>query len=81
MQNPLDPAELTAAMNDVHCAGVPGVSAEVRDGDRVRRGASGVAEYLPYADPPFKVFPSLPALYRQAMRGNGNAQAEQAAGR
>lgn len=44
MQNPLDPAELTAAMDNVHRAGMPGVFAEVREGDQVWRGASGVAD-------------------------------------
>src|SRR5690349_11341872 len=37
-------AELTAAMADVHRAGMPGVFAEVRDDDEVWRGAAGVAD-------------------------------------
>ncbi len=44
MKNPLDPAELQAAMDKVHRAGMPGVFAEVRDGDQVWRGAAGVAD-------------------------------------
>ncbi|MFF9566221.1 serine hydrolase domain-containing protein [Streptomyces sp. NPDC014685] len=44
MSNPLDGAALDAAMEDVHRAGVPGLFAEVRDGDRVWRGAAGVAD-------------------------------------
>ncbi|MFI0714718.1 serine hydrolase domain-containing protein [Streptomyces inhibens] len=44
MRNPLDPAELNAAMENVHRAGVPGLFAEVRDGDQVWRGAAGVAD-------------------------------------
>src|SRR4029079_1038163 len=40
----LDPAQLMAAIDKVHRAGMPGVFAEVRDGDRVWRGASGVAD-------------------------------------
>jgi D-alanyl-D-alanine carboxypeptidase len=44
MENPLDAAQLTAAIDDVHRAGMPGVFAEVRDGDQVWRGASGVAD-------------------------------------
>ncbi len=44
MKNPLDPAELKAAIENVHLAGMPGVFAEVRDGDRVWRGAAGVAD-------------------------------------
>ncbi|MFI7441887.1 serine hydrolase domain-containing protein [Nonomuraea indica] len=39
-----DPAGLTSALDDVHRAGMPGVFAEVRDGGRVWRGASGVAD-------------------------------------
>ncbi len=39
-----DPAALDAALEAVHRAGVPGVFAEVRDGDRVWRGAAGVAD-------------------------------------
>ncbi|MBO8185123.1 serine hydrolase domain-containing protein [Streptomyces spirodelae] len=44
MTNPLDCAELNAALENVHRAGVPGVFAEVRDGDQVWRGAAGVAD-------------------------------------
>jgi D-alanyl-D-alanine carboxypeptidase len=44
VKNPLDPAQLTAAIDNVHRAGMPGVFAEVRDGDQVWRGASGVAD-------------------------------------
>ncbi|MDV5143092.1 serine hydrolase domain-containing protein [Streptomyces sp. SBC-4] len=44
MRNPLDPAELNAALEDVHRAGIPGLFAEVRDGDQVWRGAAGVAD-------------------------------------
>ncbi|MFD8950882.1 serine hydrolase domain-containing protein [Streptomyces xanthophaeus] len=40
----LDPAELRSALDGVHRAGVPGVYAEVRDGGRTWRGASGVAD-------------------------------------
>ncbi|MGW4701623.1 serine hydrolase domain-containing protein [Streptomyces sp. NPDC004285] len=40
----LDPADLQSALDDVHHAGVPGVFAEVRDGHRTWRGASGVAD-------------------------------------
>ncbi|WP_434098071.1 serine hydrolase domain-containing protein [Streptomyces sparsogenes] len=40
----MDPAELKSALDGVHRAGVPGVYAEVRDGDRTWRGASGVAD-------------------------------------
>ncbi|MFJ3637293.1 serine hydrolase domain-containing protein [Streptomyces sp. NPDC090112] len=44
MRNPLDPAELNAALENVHRAGMPGLFAEVRDGDTVWRGAAGVAD-------------------------------------
>lgn len=44
VKNPLDRAQLTAALDTVHRAGMPGVFAEVRDGDQVWRGASGVAD-------------------------------------
>lgn len=44
MTNPLDPGELTAALEAVHRAGVPGLFAEVRAGDQVWRGATGVAD-------------------------------------
>ncbi len=40
----LDPAELRSALDSVHRAGVPGVFAEVRAGEQVWRGASGVAD-------------------------------------
>ncbi|MFE0131734.1 serine hydrolase domain-containing protein [Streptomyces sp. NPDC059037] len=43
MRNPLDPAELNAALENVHRAGMPGLFAEVRDCDQVWRGAAGVA--------------------------------------
>ncbi len=41
---PLDPAALHTAIDKVHRAGIPGVFAEVRDGDQVWRGAAGVAD-------------------------------------
>ncbi len=44
MKNPLDPATLDAAIGKVHGAGMPGVFAEVRDGDQIWRGAAGVAD-------------------------------------
>ena len=44
MRNPLDSAALDAAMENVHRAGIPGLFAEVRDGDQVWRGAVGVAD-------------------------------------
>ncbi|MFF3314706.1 serine hydrolase domain-containing protein [Streptomyces sp. NPDC003035] len=44
MRNPLDPAELSAALENVHRAGIPGLFAEVRAGDHVWRGAAGVAD-------------------------------------
>ncbi len=44
MKNPLDPKALKTALDKVHRAGIPGVFAEVRDGDEVWRGASGVAD-------------------------------------
>lgn len=37
-------AELRAAIDDLHRAGMPGVFAEVRDGEEVWRGAAGVAD-------------------------------------
>jgi D-alanyl-D-alanine carboxypeptidase len=40
----IDPAALQSALDAVHRAGVPGVFADVRDGDQVWRGASGVAD-------------------------------------
>ncbi|WP_312866197.1 serine hydrolase domain-containing protein [Streptomyces boluensis] len=44
MKNPLDSAALEAAVENVHRAGMPGLFAEVRDGDEVWRGAAGVAD-------------------------------------
>ncbi|MGW0665435.1 serine hydrolase domain-containing protein, partial [Streptodolium elevatio] len=44
MKNALDSAALDAAIENVHRAGIPGLFAEVRDGDRVWRGAAGVAD-------------------------------------
>ncbi|WP_329389841.1 beta-lactamase family protein [Streptomyces sp. NBC_01351] len=44
MGNLLDPAALDAAIENVHRAGMPGLFAEVRDGDQVWRGAAGVAD-------------------------------------
>ncbi|MFE5485508.1 serine hydrolase domain-containing protein [Streptomyces sp. NPDC056527] len=44
MKNPLDSAALNAAIEDVHRAGLPGLFAEVRDGEQVWRGAAGVAD-------------------------------------
>ncbi|MFE6052527.1 serine hydrolase domain-containing protein [Kitasatospora sp. NPDC056446] len=44
MKNPLDPTALNAAIGHVHRAGMPGLFAEVRDGDQVWRGAAGVAD-------------------------------------
>jgi len=44
VQNSLDPTELQSAIDKVHRAGMPGVFAEVRDGDQVWRGAAGVAD-------------------------------------
>ncbi|MFF2140417.1 serine hydrolase domain-containing protein [Streptomyces sp. NPDC058193] len=44
MRNSLDCAALDAAMEHVHRAGMPGLFAEVRDGDQVWRGAAGVAD-------------------------------------
>jgi D-alanyl-D-alanine carboxypeptidase len=43
MKSQLDPKELEIAMDKVHRAGIPGVFAEVRDGDQVWRGSAGVA--------------------------------------
>ncbi|GAA2455170.1 serine hydrolase domain-containing protein [Streptomyces macrosporus] len=40
----LQSAELQSALDGVHRAGIPGVYAEVRDGGRTWRGASGVAD-------------------------------------
>jgi D-alanyl-D-alanine carboxypeptidase len=44
VRNPLDLVELNAAMDNVHRAGMPGLFAEVRDGDQLWRGAAGVAD-------------------------------------
>ncbi|GAA0592495.1 serine hydrolase domain-containing protein [Streptomyces crystallinus] len=44
MKNALDCAALDAAIEAVHRAGMPGLFAEVRDGDQVWRGAAGVAD-------------------------------------
>jgi len=44
VKNLLDPAELQTAIVKVHRAGMPGVFAEMRDGDQVWRGAAGVAD-------------------------------------
>ncbi|WP_220448329.1 serine hydrolase domain-containing protein [Nonomuraea diastatica] len=44
MKNPLDAVALETAMENVHRAGMPGLFAEVRDGDQVWRGAAGVAD-------------------------------------
>jgi D-alanyl-D-alanine carboxypeptidase len=43
-KSPLQFAELTTAMENVQRAGMPGVFAEVREGDQVWRGAAGVAD-------------------------------------
>lgn len=44
MSDALDPEVLDAAVENVHRAGMPGLFAEVRDGDQVWRGAAGVAD-------------------------------------
>ncbi|MEU9645897.1 serine hydrolase domain-containing protein [Streptomyces sp. NPDC048188] len=44
MSDSLDPEKLDAALEDVHRAGMPGLFAEVIDGDQVWRGAAGVAD-------------------------------------
>ncbi|WP_282695943.1 serine hydrolase domain-containing protein [Streptomyces sp. CC208A] len=44
MKRHLDLAALDTALENVHRAGVPGLFAEVRDGDQVWRGAVGVAD-------------------------------------
>ncbi|MCX5202745.1 beta-lactamase family protein [Streptomyces sp. NBC_00237] len=41
---PLNSAALNAALENVHRAGVPGLFAEVRDGEHTWRGAAGVAD-------------------------------------
>jgi D-alanyl-D-alanine carboxypeptidase len=43
-KNQLDPGQLMAGLEAVHQAGVPGVFAEVRDRNRVWRGAAGLAD-------------------------------------
>lgn len=44
MKSTLDTAALDAAVDSVHRAGIPGLFAEVRDGDAIWRGAAGVAD-------------------------------------
>ncbi len=44
MTTTFDPEKLQTALAAVHHAGMPGVFAEVRDGDQVWRGAAGVAD-------------------------------------
>ncbi len=44
MRRTLDCAELDAAIENVHRAGIPGLFAEVRDGEQVWRGAAGVTD-------------------------------------
>jgi len=44
VKNPLNAAELNTAIDKIHRAGMPGVFAEVRDGDQLWRGAAGVAD-------------------------------------
>lgn len=44
MKSSLDSAALNAALENVHRAGIPGLFAEVREGDQVWRGAAGVAD-------------------------------------
>ncbi|MFD6276287.1 serine hydrolase domain-containing protein [Streptomyces sp. NPDC060209] len=44
MKNALDSAALETAVENVHRAGIPGLFAEVRDGDQVWSGAAGVAD-------------------------------------
>ncbi|MFM9441356.1 serine hydrolase domain-containing protein [Streptomyces acidiscabies] len=46
MENPVNSAELDAALDSVHRAGVPGLFAEVRAGGQVWRGAAGVADVV-----------------------------------
>ncbi|MGC3002547.1 serine hydrolase domain-containing protein [Streptomyces sp. G35A] len=46
MKNSLDCAALEEAIDHVHRAGMPGLFAEVRDGDQVWRGAAGVADVV-----------------------------------
>jgi D-alanyl-D-alanine carboxypeptidase len=47
VKNPFDPTELKTAIDKVHRAGMPGVFAEVRDGDQVWRGAADVSTGRP----------------------------------
>jgi D-alanyl-D-alanine carboxypeptidase len=44
MTTSLEPDRLTAALTDLHAAGVPGAFAEVRQDGRIWRGAAGVAD-------------------------------------
>ncbi|MHA6757448.1 serine hydrolase domain-containing protein [Streptacidiphilus sp. PAMC 29251] len=44
MKDPLDSAALDEAIDNVHRAGMPGLFAEVCDGDQVWHGAAGVAD-------------------------------------
>jgi D-alanyl-D-alanine carboxypeptidase len=44
MSNHLDPADLAAALENVHRAGMPGLFAEVRADEELWRGAAGVAD-------------------------------------
>jgi len=44
VKKPFDPLELDRAINEVHRAGMPGIFAEVRDGEQIWRGAAGVAD-------------------------------------
>ncbi len=44
MEYQLNSDQLDAAIDEVHRAGMPGVFAEVRDGDQVWRGGAGVAD-------------------------------------
>lgn len=46
VRNSLDCAALNAALENAHRAGIPGLFAEVRDGDRTWRGAAGVADLI-----------------------------------
>ncbi|TDC01673.1 class A beta-lactamase-related serine hydrolase [Nonomuraea longispora] len=46
VNNPLDPTALRTALQDVHRAGMPGLWAEVRDGEQVWQGAAGVADVV-----------------------------------
>ena len=44
MNQPLDPDRIQAALDAVHRAGIPAAFAEIRDGDDVFSGASGIAD-------------------------------------